>query len=247
MSRPNRGVGDAERLAVDLSGRLGDADVVPQRLRHLAFAVGARQQRRGQNDLLGLPVGALDVAPHQQVELLIGAAQLDIGLDRNRVVALQQRVHQLEHRDRRAGGEPLGEVVTLDDVRHRGGGQQPEEVGHRHVEPLAVEADLQAVRVEYLQRLLLEGRGVGPDLLVAEHRPGRGPSAGVADARGAVTDDQHDRMAGVLELTHLLQHDREPRWMSERVGSIAQLDPQRSAEFEFGLEPALRQAVDCIA
>ena len=49
----------------------------------------------------GCAVGALHVAAEQQVEGLVGAAELDVGLDRDRVVALHQRIEQLEHRDRR--------------------------------------------------------------------------------------------------------------------------------------------------
>ena len=42
VPRRERLVGDAQRLAVHLLGRLGDADVVAERLRHLLLAVGAR-------------------------------------------------------------------------------------------------------------------------------------------------------------------------------------------------------------
>ena len=61
------------------SGGSVSADVVAQRLGHLLVPVGADQQRQRQHRLLGLPVGALDVAAQQQVELLVGAAQLDVG------------------------------------------------------------------------------------------------------------------------------------------------------------------------
>ena len=56
VPRAERRVGDAQRLAVDLVGRLGDADVVADRLGHLALAVGSDQQRHRQDHLLGLPV-----------------------------------------------------------------------------------------------------------------------------------------------------------------------------------------------
>ncbi len=48
-----RRVGNAERLAVDLPGRLGDPDVVAERLRHPPLAVGPRQDRHRQHHLLG--------------------------------------------------------------------------------------------------------------------------------------------------------------------------------------------------
>jgi hypothetical protein len=34
---------------------------------------------------------ALQLAPHEQVELLVGAAQLDVGAQRDRVVTLRER------------------------------------------------------------------------------------------------------------------------------------------------------------
>ena len=48
----HRRVGDAQRLAVHLLGRLGDPDLVAERLRHLPLAVDAGQQRHRQDDLL---------------------------------------------------------------------------------------------------------------------------------------------------------------------------------------------------
>ncbi len=66
--------------AEHLLGRVRDADLVVVGLRHLALAVDAVDQRRGEDNLRPLPVGALDVAAHQQVEGLVGAAELDVGL-----------------------------------------------------------------------------------------------------------------------------------------------------------------------
>ena len=96
----------------------------------------------------------------QQVELLVGAAELDVGRDRDRVVALEQRVQQLEQRDRRVGGKPLGEVVALEDLRDGGRARQAEQLLHRHVEPFAVESHFDPLRVEHLEGLLLEGRAL---------------------------------------------------------------------------------------
>ena len=123
----HRLVGDAHQLPEHLLRRVGDADVVAQRLAHLPDAVDADQDRHRQDRLRRLAVGRLDVAAEQQVELLVGAAQLDVGLDRHRVVALQQRVEQLERRDRRVRFQPLLEVVALEQPRHRGLGEQPEQ------------------------------------------------------------------------------------------------------------------------
>ena len=95
------------------------------------------QDRHRQHALLGLSVGALDVAREQQVEGLVGAAELDVGAHRDRVVALHERVEQLEDRDRLRGGEALGEVVALEQLGDGGRPRQAEELLHAHVEPLA--------------------------------------------------------------------------------------------------------------
>jgi hypothetical protein len=194
-----------------ISSRLvGDADVVAERLGHLALSVDPDEDRHRQDRLLGLAVGALDVAPEQQVELLVGAAELDVGVHGDRVIALQQRVEQLEHRDRLACREAFGEVVALEQLRDRRRAQQREQLDHRHVQPLAVAPHLQqlGIGVEDLQRLLLEGGGVGVDLRLAEHRAQARAPRGVPHARGVVADDQHDTVTGVLELAQLAQHDR---------------------------------------
>ena len=150
---------------------------------------------------------------------------------RHRVVALQQRVEQLEHRDRLAGRQPFGEVVALEQLRGGRRAQQREQLDHRHVQPLAVAPHLQAlgVRVEDPQRLLLEGRRVGLDLLRGEHRAQARAPRGVADARGVVADDQHHPVPGVLELAQLAQHDRVAEVDVGRGRVDPELDAQRPA------------------
>ena len=44
----------------------------------------------------------LQLAPHQQVELLVGATEFDIALERHRVVALDERIKELVNGDRLA-------------------------------------------------------------------------------------------------------------------------------------------------
>ena len=55
-------------------------------------------------------------------------------------------------------GVALGEVVALEDLRDGRRAHEAEEVLHRHVEPLAVAADLEPLgsSSRTLQRLLLE-------------------------------------------------------------------------------------------
>ncbi len=178
-------VGDAERLAVHLVRRVGHADVVAERLRHLALAVGPGEDRHRQDGLLGDPVRALDVAREQQVELLIGAAELDVGLDRHRVVALQQRIEQLEDRDRRRGRRSAWR-----SRRARGSGRRSSCGRARNSSSIGMSSHslLRRTsirsRVEHLERLLLEGPRVGVDLARGEST-GPGARSGRSDRRPA--------------------------------------------------------------
>ena len=95
--------------------------------------------------------------------------------------------------------------------------------------------------VEHLERLLLVGAGVGLDLLDAQHRAQLRAAARVADARGEVADDQHDEVAGVLEVAQLAQHDGVAEVDVGRRRVDAELDAQRAPERQLALELAGRQ------
>ena len=56
--------------------------------------------------------------PDQQIEFLVGAAQLHVRPQRDRVVALRQRIEELVDGDGLAGLVALGEVVALEHARH---------------------------------------------------------------------------------------------------------------------------------
>ena len=206
------------------------------------------QDRDGQDRLLGHAVGALHVAREEQVEGLVGPAELDVGADGDGVVALHQRIEQLEHRDRRARGEALGEVVALEHLGDRRRAREAEELVHRHVEPLGVEAQLVAARGrrEDAERLLLVRPRVAVDLLARQHGPGRRAPARVADARREVADDEDDLVAEVLELAELLQDDRVAEVDVRRRRVEAELHAQLAALarglLELALEAPLRAA-----
>ena len=116
-----RRVRDRHHLAEHLLRRLGDPDVVAARFRHLQLAVGPDEQRERHHHLRREPVLRHHVAPGEQVEPLVCPADLDVRLDRDRVVRLHDRVQELRERDRDVGGEALGEVVALEETgdRHR--------------------------------------------------------------------------------------------------------------------------------
>ena len=101
------------------SGGVGDADLVAERLAHLLLAVEPGEDRHRHHDLRRLAVAGLDLAAEHQVEELVGAADLDVGLAPDRVVGLHQRVEQLEHRDRAVVADALGEVVAPQELVDR--------------------------------------------------------------------------------------------------------------------------------
>ena len=199
-------------------------------------------------DLLGLAVGALDVATEQEVELLVGPAELDVGLDRHRVVPLQQRVEQLEHRDRLAGRVALVEVVALEDPGHRRCAHQREQalgIGMSSHSPLkrtsrrSGSSTFSAWSWKVFALASISRR--------IEHRPRGRASARVAHAGRVVTDDQDDGVPEILELAQLLQHDREAEMDVRRRRVDPQLDAQRPALAELALEASFGQAVDGVA
>src|SRR5581483_2836854 len=240
-------VGDRHRLAEHLLRRLLDADVVAARLRHLLGAVEPDEQWIGDDELRRLPVALEHVAAREQVVELVGAADLDVGVDRDRVVGLHRRVEEFGRRDRLLGGHPLREVVALEQARHGEDARQPDDLGERELrEPLAVEAHLRPLPVEHAERLVREALRVRVELLVREHRALRRAAGRVADACRVVAHDQDDRVAGVLPRAQLVEHEREAEVDVRRGGIDAELDAQRPAERELSLELALRKHVNCM-
>ena len=73
-------VGDRHELAELLGRRLGDPDVVAERLRHLRAAGEPLEQRRRDHHLRLLALLLLELAADEQVEQLVGAAELDVGV-----------------------------------------------------------------------------------------------------------------------------------------------------------------------
>ena len=179
------------------------------------------QDRHGEHRLRPLAVGLLDVAREEEVELLVGAAQLHVGAHRHRVVALQQRVEQLEDRDRPAAGVALGEVVALEQLGDGRGAREPEQVLHRHVEPLAVAANLGPLGVEDREGLAPGRSRRCVDLGRVQLGPVARAPARVAHAGGVVADDQDDQCGrGPGTRRSLRRTTTWPRWMSGAVGSI---------------------------
>ena len=189
---PHQFVGDRHQLGVDLFGRLGDADIVAQTLGHLLHPVEPFQDRHHQHRLLfAHVVGPLQMASHQEVELLIGPAQLDVTLHGHTVVPLQQRIEELADGDALAAFVTLFEVVALQHPRHVVlGGQLDQSVGPQGVEPGGVEHQLRLLGVEDLEGLLLIGLGISPDRLPVQDLAGLALAGGITDHGGEISDQE---------------------------------------------------------
>ena len=227
-------------LTEHIGRRIGEADVVAVGLGHLAGAIGALEQRHGERDLRLHAHLLHELAAGKEVEELVAAAHLDVGLDLDRVVRLHDGVQELVQRDGRLGLIALGKVIALENAGDGELGGDREELLEVHGEhPVTVVDDGRLLGVEDLHGLGDVSRGVGLDLLLGELRA-RGVLAGrVADGGGAVADNEGHAVAEVLELAHLAQRDGMAEVKVRARGVDAQLDVERHAALELLLEVGL--------
>ncbi|EKE16755.1 MAG: hypothetical protein ACD_10C00820G0001 [uncultured bacterium] len=125
---PHQFVGDGHQFAEHVLRRIGDADVVAQRFGHFVDAVQPFQQRHGEHALRRLAKMLLQFAPHQQIEFLVGAAQLDVRPERHGVIALHQRIDEFVDGDGLVALVTLAEIVALQHLRHGVRGRQLDQV-----------------------------------------------------------------------------------------------------------------------
>jgi hypothetical protein len=62
------------------------------------------------------PYEPLDFARHEQVELLLRGADLDVGVQRHRVVALRKRIHELNQTDGASRFVAFFEIVRAPSI-----------------------------------------------------------------------------------------------------------------------------------
>ena len=173
-----------------------EADVVVGALAHLLaddvaplpLCIGALEERGRHDHLPALSVPGHQVAAEEQVEQLVGPAELDVAREGDRVVCLQERVEELVLVDRLVCEEPLAEIVSLQHPRHGHLRHQLDHLGGRElVEPLRVVANLGRLRVEHLEGLGRVRRGRLHHLLARQARPQIARAGRVTDHRGEVT------------------------------------------------------------
>ena len=149
-------------------GGLRDPDVVADRLAHLFYAVGPHQDRHRQDDLRGLAEVLLKIASHQQVEYLIGPPELHVGLERHRVIPLNEGVEELVDRDGLVVDEPGLEILPLQHPGHRHLGRYLHKAVYpQFLHPGGVERDDRLILIEDLEDLLFIGLRVYKQLLAA--------------------------------------------------------------------------------
>ena len=147
------------------------------------------------------------MAAHEQVEFLVGAAQLQVSLERDRVVALQERIQKLVHADGMASLVALAKVFALHHAGDGVFGRQRNHAGRaQRVAPFAVVAHLGFFGVQHFKRLRFISLGVDFDLFSRERRARGVAARGVADQGGEVADQKNDLMPQILQLAHFVQH-----------------------------------------
>ena len=167
------------------------------------------------------------------VEFLVGAAELDIRFERDRVVALRQRVQELVHGDGLTFAVALGEIVAFE---HAGDGvlrgEADHAVGAQRGEPLRIERDFGLVAIENEEYLVGVGLGVCRQLVRGHGRPRQVATGGVADHAGEVADQKNDVMAEILQLPQLVELNGVSQMEVGSSGVEAFLDAQRLAPRE---------------
>ena len=189
-----------------------------------------------------LAVGLLNIATDEQVEGLVGATELEVGLDRDGVVRLQERIEQFVQPDRSPLLGALGEVLPRQHPGHGVAAVQLDDVRETHrVKPLRLIADLGVALVENLPGLVEVGAGGCVHLVLRQLRSSHVLAGGITYPSRPVADDQH-RLVSLLLIAAERPEDHGVAEVDVGPGRVeAQLDAQPVAAFD----PALQMlAVD---
>jgi len=165
------------------------------------FSIGAGEQGGDENDLGGLACLTLEVASDEVIEKLIVATEFDVGLDGDRVVALEHGVLKFGEADGDALFVAFGEVVPFEHAGDVDLAVEAKEIGAgKFCQPFSVAADFGFLGIEDFEDLVGVGFGVLLDGFGIEGWAGFGAPGGIADASGVISDDDDGEMASVLEL-----------------------------------------------
>ena len=104
--------------------------------------------------------------------------------------------------------------------------------------------DLGLLAVEDEEDLIEVRLGVAVDLLLGEHGSCLGATAGIADQRRVIADDEHHRMTVFLEGSEDVEHHKVADVEVGRGGVQAELDPQPLSSLEAGAQMVLDVDLD---
>ncbi len=215
-----------------------DADGIAKRLRHLLYAVKPFDDGRHQHDLRGLAIVPLQLTAYQQVEFLIGAAQLDIALQCDRVVPLRQRVQHFVQGNRLLFFPAFVELIALQHLRNRKLRRQPDNaLKTERVEPLGVKAYLSLLPVQNAKNLVGVALCIFVDLLARQRLARDGAPCRVANQRSKIADQKDNLVPKILEVLELA-HQHGMAQVQVRCCRVkARLDAQRRAGTPRLLQP----------
>ena len=177
---------------------------------------------------------ALEVASHEVIEELIVTTELDVGLDGDRVVALEDGVLKFSEADGDALLVAFGEVVPFEQAGDVDLAVEAEEIGAGEFgQPLAVAANFGFLGIDDLEDLVGVGFGVLLDDLGFEGGAGFGAAGGVADAGGVVAHDDYGKVSCLLELANFGEDEGMAKVEIGGGGIETKFDAERAAEGEF--------------
>ena len=180
-----------------------------------------------------MPGFLLQLATDQQIEFLVGATELDVGLQRDRVVTLHERIEEFVDRDGLPALVTLVEIIALEHARDGVFGGQLDHGGSIHcAKPFRVEAQFGLLAIEHFVYLRRVGFRVR-EHVVARKRLARDVLATrVADHAGEIADQKNHLMAEILKLAHLVEQHRVTQVQVRRSRVETGFHTQRPAELE---------------
>ena len=151
----------------------------------------------------------LQFASDQQIEALIGAPQLNIGVQHDRVVTLRQRIEHFVQRDGLLGLEAFVKIIAFQHLRDgEFRGQADDAFKAKLAQPLGVVADLCFFTIENLEHLIGVGLGILVDFFAGQRLASDGAAGGIANQAGEVANQEDDGVARGLENVSACESER---------------------------------------
>ena len=190
-------------------------------------AVEAFEELDDEDRLRWLADHLLQLAAREDIEELIGPAELDIGRDRDRVIGLQERIEQILDRDRRLLLDALSKLLARQHLLRREARSKLDDVPQAELSvPLVLKHDASVLTGHDEMKLIEVGLCVREHLVARFKRPREIAVGRVTDLRRPVAHDEHDLVAPAREFAQLAQGDRmtEVQVLRRRVKAL--LDTQ---------------------